>query len=49
MLLIEIEAKARLGNENEAASLLLQLQQNRDPNAQASGNTGNALIEEILV
>jgi len=49
MMLIEMEAKARLGNESEASSLLLALQQNRDPNAQASGNTGNALIEEILV
>jgi starch-binding outer membrane protein, SusD/RagB family len=49
MLLIEIEANARLGNENEASSLLLTLQKNRDPNARASGNTGNALIEEILM
>jgi hypothetical protein len=49
MMLIEMEAEARLGNESEASSLLLALQQNRDPNAQASGNTGNALIEEILV
>lgn len=49
MILIEMEAKARLGNESEASSLLLTLQQNRDPNAQASRNTGNALIEEILV
>lgn len=49
MILIEMEAKARLGNETEASSLLLELQQNRDPNAQASGNTGSALIEEILL
>ncbi len=49
MLLIEIEAKARLGNESEASGLLLSLQKNRDPNASASGNSGNALIEEILV
>ena len=49
MMLIEIEANARLGKEREAASMLLFLQQNRDPNARASGNTGDALIEEILV
>ena len=49
MILIEIEANARLGRESEASNLLLSLQQNRDPNAVASGNTGDALIEEILV
>jgi len=49
MMLIEIEAKARLGSESEASSLLLALQQNRDTNAQASGNSGSALIDEILV
>ena len=49
MLLIEIEANARLGKEGEAANMLLTLQQNRDPDAVASGNTGDALIEEILV
>lgn len=49
MMLIEMEAKARLGSESEASSLLLALQQNRDSNAQASGNSENALIDEILV
>ena len=49
MMLIEIEANARLGKENDAASMLFSLQQNRDPNAIASGNNGDALIEEILV
>jgi len=49
MILIEIEAKARLGKESEAANMLLSFQQNRDPDAKASGNTGEALIEEILV
>jgi len=49
MLLIEAEAKARLGNDTAAANLLYELQSDRDPNAVASGNTGNALIEEILV
>lgn len=47
MLLIEAEAKARLG-EPDAATLLFTLQKNRDPNAVASGNTGQALIDEIL-
>ena len=49
MMLIEIEANARLGKENEASTMLFSLQQNRDPDAVASGNTGNALIEEILI
>lgn len=49
MMLIEAEALARTGQENEAANLLWALQQNRDPNAVASGNRGEALIEEILV
>jgi hypothetical protein len=49
MMLIEMEANARLGKESEATDMLLSLQQNRDPDAVASGNTGNALIEEILV
>jgi hypothetical protein len=49
MMLIEIEANARLGKESEASSMLLSLQQNRDPNAVASGNTGDNLVEEILI
>ena len=49
MMLIEIEAKPRLGKENEAANMLFSLQLNRDPNSKASGNTGEALIEEILI
>ena len=49
MMLIEIEANARLGKENDAASMLLSFQQNRDPNAIASENNGDALIEEILI
>ena len=49
MMLIEIEANARLGKESEASTMLFSLQQNRDPDAVASGNTGNALIEEILI
>ena len=49
MMLIEIEANARLGKESEASTMLFSLQQNRDPDAVASGNSGNALIEEILI
>ena len=49
MLLIEAEAKARLGNETEAADLLFELQKNRDINAAPSGNNGESLIQEILV
>lgn len=49
MLLIEAEGHARTGNDSGAADLLFQLQSNRDSSAVASGNTGNALIEEILL
>jgi hypothetical protein len=47
MWLIEAEAKARLG-EADAGTVLYAVQKNRDPNAVASGNTGQALINEIL-
>ena len=49
MMLIEAEGLARTGNDSAAATLLFQLQSNRDVNAVASGATGQALIEEILV
>jgi len=49
MLLIESEAKARLGDENSAAEILFGLQKNRDPNAIRSNNSGTDLIEEILL
>lgn len=49
MLLIEAEAKARQGKDVESAKILFDLQKNRDPEAKASGNSGNQLIEEILV
>ena len=49
MILIEIEAKARMGDEASAASLLYELQKNRDPNAIKSDNKGEDLIEEILL
>ena len=48
MYLIEAEAKARLG-QADAADVLLAVQQNRDPNAVKSTNTGQALIDEILL
>jgi len=48
MYLIEAEAKARL-NDPSAGSVLFAVQQNRDASAVASGNTGNALINEILL
>lgn len=49
MILIEAEAKARQGDDDGAATLLYELQLNRDPNAVQSGNTGSDLIEEVLV
>jgi hypothetical protein len=49
MVLIEAEAKARLGNEIGAKTLLYAIQKNRDANAIQSPTTGQALIDEILV
>jgi len=50
MLLVEAEALAhQAGKEAAAAALLFELQGHRDPSAVASGNTGQALIDEILV
>jgi hypothetical protein len=48
MYLIEAEAKARL-NDATAKTVLFQVQQNRDPGAVISANTGAALIDEILL
>jgi len=48
MYLIEAEAKARL-NDPTAGSVLFAVQKNRDAAAVASGNTGTALINEILL
>jgi hypothetical protein len=48
MYLIEAEAKAELG-EADAGDMLFELQSNRDPNAVKSGNTGQDLVDEILV
>ena len=49
MYLIEAEGLARQGNDAAAAALLVELQTNRDPEATASGNTGQALIDEIML
>ncbi len=49
MILLEAEAKFRQGDEPGAHALLYALQVERDPNAVQSTNTGNALLEEILV
>ena len=50
MWLVEAEAMAQQGKNTEAAALLFALQKHRDPAlTAASGNTGQDLIEEILV
>jgi hypothetical protein len=49
MILIEAEAKYRNGFPDDAHDLLFALQQDRDPNAVKSTNTGDDLLEEILV
>lgn len=49
MVLVEAEAMARQGQDGPAASLLFTLQSNRDAGAVASGNTGQALLDEIMV
>ena len=48
MYLIEAEAKAEMGDA-DAGDVLFMLQSNRDPNAVKSGNTGQDLIDEILL
>jgi len=48
MYLIEAEAKARLG-EADAGTFLYTLQKNRDGSATASENTGQNLLNEILL
>lgn len=48
MYLIMAESKARL-HSSDAGHILFELQSNRDPEAVASGNTGAALIDEILL
>ncbi len=50
MYLIEAEARARAGGQDAAAAAaLFTLAKNRDPNYVMSANTGQALIDEIMV
>lgn len=49
MVLTEAEAKFRQGDEDGAHDLLFYVQQNRDPSAVKSTNTGADLEEEILL
>lgn len=49
MYLIEAEALARLGREEEAKDVLFTLASSRDPQYTRSANSGAALINEILV
>ncbi|MBB4118912.1 hypothetical protein GGR32_001203 [Mesonia hippocampi] len=50
MILAEAEAINRQGGrDTEAQNLLFAVQSSRDPNAVASGNTGDALLDEILL
>jgi len=50
MMLTEAEAIVRQGGRDaEAQALLFAIQSSRDPEAVASGNTGDDLIEEILI
>ncbi|KIC00344.1 hypothetical protein OA93_01720 [Flavobacterium sp. KMS] len=49
MILVDAEAKARQGKEAAAKSILFTLQKNRDVNAVQSSNSGQALVDEILL
>ncbi|WP_435262115.1 RagB/SusD family nutrient uptake outer membrane protein [Tenacibaculum sp. nBUS_03] len=49
MLLVEAEAKYHNGDATGAHNLLFALQSQRDPLAAKSSNTGQALLDEILV
>jgi hypothetical protein len=49
MLLVEAEAKYQNGDEAGAHTILFALQSNRDASATKSSNTGQDLLEEILV
>jgi hypothetical protein len=49
MILIEAEALYWQDREEEARELLYQLQSNRDAEASISDNTGDDLLEEILL
>lgn len=49
MVLIDAEAQYQLGNQTAAHNLLFALQSDRDPSAVKSSNTGQALLDEILL
>jgi hypothetical protein len=49
MYLMEAEALARSGNDSQAAAVLYQLVSTRDPGYTSSTNTGQNLINEILL
>jgi len=49
MYLIEAEALARQGQDGPAADVLYELAVNRDPAYTLSSNTGQALLDEILI
>lgn len=49
MYLIAAEAYARLGNTQAAQDALFAIQSRADANAAPSGNTGQALIDEVLM
>ena len=49
MYLIEAEAEARLGNDGVAAQVLFELVTTRDDAYTLSANTGQALIDEIMI
>ncbi len=49
MVLFDAEAQYHMGNTTQAQDLLFALQSDRDPNAVKSGNTGQALLDEILL
>ncbi len=49
MVLIDAEAQYHLGNESVAHDLLFALQKDRDPGAIISTNTGQDLLDEILL
>jgi hypothetical protein len=49
MYLIEAEALARQGKDTEAQAVIFELTKNRDPEAVAPAQTGDALIQHILM
>ncbi len=49
MFMIKAEAQARLGQDGAAAQTLYDVISQRDPNYTLSTNTGNALLEEIML